>query len=44
MTITIRPRCSLGRGKTLVPSPWQTTADLLQQFVLTVMTRNETIR
>ena len=27
MTITIRPRWSLGRGKTLVPSRWQATAD-----------------
>jgi hypothetical protein len=26
MTITIRPRWSLGRGKTLVPSRWQATA------------------
>jgi hypothetical protein len=25
MTITIRPRWSLGRGKTLVPSRWQAT-------------------
>jgi hypothetical protein len=28
MTITIRPRWSLGRGKTLVPSRWQATHDL----------------
>jgi hypothetical protein len=27
MTITIRPRWSLGRGKTLVPSRWQATPD-----------------
>jgi hypothetical protein len=26
MTITIRPRWSLGRGKTLVPSRWQATS------------------
>ncbi len=28
MTITIRPRWSLGRGKTLVPSRWQATLSL----------------
>jgi hypothetical protein len=28
MTITIRPRWSLGHGKTLVPSRWQATAGL----------------
>ncbi len=28
MTITIRPRWSLGRGKTLVPSRWQATRTL----------------
>jgi hypothetical protein len=27
MTITIRPRWSLGRGKTLVPSRWQATRE-----------------
>jgi len=28
MTITTRPRWSLGRGKPLVPSGWQATADV----------------
>jgi NAD dependent epimerase/dehydratase family enzyme len=34
MTIIIQPRWSLGRGKTLVPSRWQATAQALQAIAV----------
>jgi hypothetical protein len=44
MTITIRPRWSLGRGKTLVPSRWQATRSWRRQALVTGAGRLEVLR